>query len=77
VARRSGSPISLLVIDEPEGLDVESRKAFGQALRAIAHRGDLDRVLVVSHYDDIADFADLVLRVEKVDGASHVDAVAA
>lgn len=65
-ARRSGARISTLVIDEPDGLDGESRRAFGQALRVLAHRGDLERVAVITHQDGIPDFADDVVELEPV-----------
>jgi exonuclease SbcC len=64
-ARRSGARVATLVIDEPDGLDSESRRAFGQALRVLAHRGDLERVAVITHQDGIPDFADDVVEIEK------------
>jgi hypothetical protein len=65
-AARSGARVATLVIDEPDGLDSESRRAFGQALRVLAHRGDLERVAVITHQDGIPDFADDVVELEPV-----------
>ena len=65
VARRSGSAIRTLVIDEPDGLDVDARRAFGQSLRLLAHNGELERVLLVSHHEDLAEFGDATYRVTK------------
>lgn len=73
VARRSGAAIRSLVIDEPDGLDADARRAFGQALRVLAHRGELERTVLVSHHPDLAEVADEVYRVTKVDGRSVVE----
>lgn len=70
VARRSGASIRSLLIDEPDGLDEPSRRAFGQGVKVLAHRGGLDRVVVISHHDDLAEHADRVIRVEKRSGRS-------
>ncbi|HLA65044.1 MAG TPA: SMC family ATPase [Candidatus Saccharimonadales bacterium] len=72
VARRAGSRIESLVIDEPEGLDVESRRAFGQSLRILAHAGELSRIVLVSHHDDLSEFADATYVVAKGPGGSVV-----
>lgn len=76
-ARRSGARVATLVIDEPDGLDAESRRAFGQALRVLAHRGDLERVAVITHQDGIPDFADDVVEIEPDDEPSGSIVVAA
>lgn len=76
-ARRSGARVATLVIDEPDGLDAASRRAFGQALRVLAHRGDLERVAVITHQDGIPDFADAVVEIEPADEASDSIASAA
>lgn len=76
VARRAGSRIESLVIDEPDGLDAAARRAFGQALRVIAHRGDLARVVLVSHHDDLAEFGDATYQVTKGPQGSVVELVA-
>ena len=72
VARRAGSAIRTLVVDEPDGLDADARRAFGQALRVLAHRGDLERVVLVSHHPDLAEYADTVWSVSKSAGGSVV-----
>ena len=76
-ARRSGARVATLVIDEPDGLDAESRRAFGQALRVLAHRGDLERVAVITHQDGIPDFADAVVEIEQDEEPSGSVVVAA
>ena len=76
VARRAGARIESLVIDEPDGLDGDARRSFGQALRVIAHRGDLSRVVLVSHHADLAEFADETYQVTKGPQGSVVEQVA-
>lgn len=75
VARRAGTAIRSLVIDEPDGLDADARRAFGQALRVLAHRGELERVVLVSHHEDLADVADEIYRVSKNGHGSQVELV--
>ena len=75
VARRAGTAIRTVCIDEPDGLDAEARRAFGQALRVLAHRGELERVVLVSHHEDLADVADEMYRVTKSDQGSLVELV--
>jgi exonuclease SbcC len=76
VARRAGSRIESLVIDEPDGLDVDARRAFGQALRILAHQGELSRVVLVSHHPDLADYGDAVYQISKDGAGSHVEQIA-
>jgi len=76
VARRAGTAIRTLVIDEPDGLDAEARRAFGQALRILAHHGELERVVLVSHHEDLADVGDAIYRVTKGATGSLVEQVA-
>lgn len=75
VARRAGARIATLVVDEPDGLDAEARRAFGMALRTIAHRGDLERCVLVSHHADLAEYADEVYQVSKGPNGSVVELV--
>jgi exonuclease SbcC len=72
VARRAGTAVRTLVVDEPDGLDSDARRSFGQALRVLAHLGELERVVLVSHHEDLAEMADAVYRVEKSAGGSSV-----
>lgn len=72
IARRAGTALRTLVIDEPDGLDAEARRAFGQALRMLAHQGELERVLLVSHHEDLAEVGDSQYRVTKTDHGSVV-----
>ena len=76
VARRAGTAIRTLVIDEPDGLDAEARRAFGAALRVLAHHGELERVVVVSHHEDLAEVGDAVYRVSKGPSGSVIEQVA-
>lgn len=75
VARRAGTAIRTLVIDEPDGLDAEARRAFGIALRVLAHHGELEQVVVVSHHEDLAEAGDAVYRVSKGPGGSVVEQI--
>jgi len=75
VARRAGTAIRTLVIDEPDGLDAEARRAFGLALRVLAHHGELERVVVVSHHEDLAEVGDAVYRVSKGPGGSVIEQI--
>src|SRR6185369_9468404 len=76
VARRAGAAIRTLVVDEPDGLDADARRAFGQALRVLAHHGELERVVLVSHHPDLAEYADDVWQVTKSSSGSTVELVA-
>lgn len=76
VARRAGTAIRTLVIDEPDGLDAEARRSFGQALRVLAHHGELERVVLVSHHPDLADVGDAVYQVSKNGHGSVVEQIA-
>lgn len=76
VARRAGAAIRTLVVDEPDGLDADARRAFGQALRVLAHHGELERVVLVSHHEDLAEFGDATYRVTKNGHGSQLEQVA-
>jgi DNA repair exonuclease SbcCD ATPase subunit len=75
-ARRSGSAIRLLVVDEPDGLDVPGRRAFGEALRRLAHSGELERVVLITHTPDLVDYADGVWEFTKNGRGTVVEQVA-
>lgn len=70
-AHRSGRPIELLVIDEPEGLDDDGRRALMHLLRGMTNAGTLGLVVLITHYADLADLADTVWSVSK-DGDGSV-----
>ena len=76
VARRAGTAIRTLVIDEPDGLDADARRSFGQALRILAHQGELERVVLVSHHQDLADVGNSVYEVVKGPSGSVVTQIA-
>jgi DNA repair protein SbcC/Rad50 len=75
VARRAGTAIRTLVIDEPDGLDFDARRAFGRALRLLAHHGELERVVLVSHHEDLAEVGDSIYRMSKNGHGSVVELV--
>lgn len=70
-ARRSGAPVRFVALDEPAWLDRANSRAFGQALRGLAHRGDLALVSLVTHNEDLAEYGDQVHRVT-VNGTGSV-----
>lgn len=76
VARRAGTAIRTLVIDEPDGLDADASRAFFQGLRILAHQGELERVIAVSHRPEAPEFADAVFSVSKDGAGSHVEQIA-
>jgi DNA repair exonuclease SbcCD ATPase subunit len=76
VARRAGTAIRTLIIDEPDSLDADARRSFGQALRILAHQGELERVVLVSHHQDLADVGDSVFEVVKGPAGSVVTQIA-
>lgn len=68
-ARRAGTAIRTLVIDEPEGLDAVRLGALGAYLRDLLFRGELDRVFLVTHTSELAEYADQVVELrEGADG---------
>ena len=76
VARRAGSAIRTLILDEPDGLDAESRRALGHALRVLSHHGALERIVVVTHTPDLAEWADSTYQVSRDDAGSRVELAA-
>lgn len=69
-ARQRGTDAGLIILDEVFGSqDLDRRRALLDQLR------DLDRefsqVFIVSHFDDVAAFCDLQIKVERVDGVSE------
>jgi DNA repair exonuclease SbcCD ATPase subunit len=76
VARRAGTAIRTLVVDEPDGLDADARRAFGQALRVLAHRGELERVVLITHHEDLAEVGDAQYRLTKDGRGSVVEQIA-
>jgi len=76
IARRAGTAIRTLIADEPDELDAESRRALGQALKVLSHHGELERIVVVTHTPDLAEFGDAVYQVSRDEAGSHVELVA-
>lgn len=76
VARRATAAIRTFCVDEPDGLDAEHRRALGQLLKRLAHRGDLERIVLITHTPDLAEFGDATYQVRD-DGAGSVVELAA
>lgn len=75
LACRSGSRVKTLVLDEPEGLDVEGRQHLVKILERMS--ADVDLILLLTHYEDLKDAMPSQVVVSRdPDGASHVDVVA-
>src|SRR6185369_1126171 len=64
-ARRAGTPIRTWIVDEPEGLDTTRLKALGGYLRDLVHRGELERVFLITHTTELAEFGDRVDEVRE------------
>jgi len=75
--RRSGAVSHYFGLDEPEGLDINRRRMFGQALKLLAHRGDLELISLVTHNEDLSEFGDRVWGVSANGHGSVVELVAA
>ena len=71
LARRSGSKLETLIIDEGFGSqDESSRMRLIQAINAISH--DFARILVVTHISEIKEMFPVQINVSKEDGISEV-----
>jgi hypothetical protein len=76
VARRAGARIESLVVDEPDGLD--SPRSARLRAGAPGHRPPrrAAAVVLVSHHDDLAEFADATYQVTKGPQGSVVELTA-
>ncbi|MEK7281867.1 MAG: hypothetical protein AAB037_05935, partial [Chloroflexota bacterium] len=75
VARRAGAPLSLLVIDEGFGTqDAEGRERLVEAINAVAK--DFDKVLVVTHMEELKERFASRIEVTKTDDGSRVEVLA-
>lgn len=70
VAQRSGLKLSMLVIDEPEGLDESGRDALVEALAVVTRQ--FDTIILVSHHSDLKDALPQSVRVSKAGAHSTV-----
>lgn len=71
LARRSGTQIRFMIIDEGLGaLDDDGKVAFIQSVQTVSK--DFDTVLVISHIPDVVEAFGTVIRVEREDGHSKV-----
>jgi len=71
LARRSGAPLQTLIIDEGFGTqDAAGREKLVEAIGAIAD--DFQRVLVITHIDEMKDTFPVRIEVSKTDSGSQV-----
>ncbi|MBI2886848.1 MAG: SMC family ATPase [Chloroflexi bacterium] len=74
LARRAGAPLPTLVIDEGFGTqDAAGREKLIEAVNAIA--GDFERVLVITHIDELKDAFPVRIEVTKTPEGSRVEVV--
>jgi exonuclease SbcC len=71
VMERSGLALSMMVIDEPEGLDAEGRSHLASCLASISDR--FETVILVSHHDDLKDALPDTILVTKDAQGSHIE----
>jgi exonuclease SbcC len=69
LARRGGASVSILAVDEPDGLDESGMQRLADVLKAAAE--DFEHVLLVSHVPTLADAFDRVIEVQR-DGDTSV-----
>jgi exonuclease SbcC len=75
MAHRAGARIGTLILDEPEGLDAEGRLHLVRILEHLS--AQFERVLLISHHDDLKDAMPSQLVVSRGDdGLSHVEVCA-
>ncbi|MEI7510626.1 MAG: exonuclease subunit SbcD [Candidatus Peregrinibacteria bacterium] len=74
LARRVGTKVRFLLIDEGFGaLDDEGRSAFISAVQMVSE--EFEKVLAVTHIDEIKDAFDTKIFVEKRDGVSKISII--
>jgi exonuclease SbcC len=76
LARHHGARLETVAIDEPDGLDSTQRRALATAMRTLAHRGDLARVVLITHSEDLAESGDGQVVVSKNGAGSRLERVA-
>lgn len=75
LAHRAGARVETLVLDEPEGLDLEGRQHLARILEHMSETFGL--ILLLTHYEDLKDAMPSQVMVSRdPDGASHVEVVA-
>lgn len=74
LAHRRGAETRFLVIDEPDGLDTTAMQALPEILEQLIVAGELDRILIVSHQDELATAFEQSITVSIESGRSRVDA---
>jgi exonuclease SbcC len=71
LARRAGAQLQTLVVDEGFGaLDVSGREQLIEAINAV--QSDFERILVITHLDELKDAFPARIDVTKVEGGSQV-----
>ncbi|MCP4536956.1 MAG: SMC family ATPase [Chloroflexi bacterium] len=74
LARRAGAQLQTLVIDEGFGTqDAQGRERLVEAINAI--RDDFERVLVITHIDELKDAFPVRIQVTKTPGGSAINVV--
>lgn len=76
LARQHGAQLRTAFIDEPDGLDALQRRALGEAAMALVHSGDLDRMGLITHHEDLAEAGETQYVVSKNGHGSQVTQVA-
>jgi exonuclease SbcC len=76
LARRAGADLRFLLIDEGFGSqDAQGRDRLVEAIAAIAD--DFEKILVVTHIDELKERFDVQIEVTKGEGGSRVQVVTA
>jgi exonuclease SbcC len=76
LARRAGADLSFLLIDEGFGTqDAQGRDRLVEAITTIA--GDFEKILVITHIDELKELFDVHIEVSKGPAGSHITISAA
>jgi exonuclease SbcC len=75
LAQRSGARLQTLVIDEGFGSqDAEGRQRLVEAINLV--RDDFEKILVITHLDELKDAFSSRIEVTKTPQGSHVEVIA-
>lgn len=72
-ARKAGTKISTLAIDEPAGLDVNGLEDFGHCIRQLVADGLFEMILLVAHDRRLLDIFDQRILVKKEGAESKIE----
>jgi exonuclease SbcC len=71
LARRAGAALQTLIVDEGFGTqDTQGRERLVQAITSIQH--DFERILVITHIDELKDLFPARIEVEKTANGSQI-----